>query len=114
MKRQGLAFIAGLIGMVAVMLIDYRKLMVDNPDVQYRFSVLDDRCTYRITGTRGDAAYVKDPKARYVIAICARRIRDKSASVDNEALRTGAELSRMVYEKFRAAPRPQAPSVPAP
>lgn len=63
---------------------------------------------------RNDAAYVKGPKARYVIAICARRIRDKSASVDNEALRTGAELSRMVYERFRAAPRRQAPSVPAP
>jgi hypothetical protein len=36
----------------------YRKLMVDNPDVRYRFSVLDDRQTYRLTGTRGDAAYV--------------------------------------------------------
>jgi hypothetical protein len=36
----------------------YRKLMVDNPDVRYRFSVLDDRHTYRLTGTRGEAAYV--------------------------------------------------------
>ena len=36
----------------------YRKLMVDNPDVRYRFSVLDDGHTYRLTGTRGDAAYV--------------------------------------------------------
>ncbi len=50
---------------------------------------------------RNDAAYVKSPKARYVLAICARRIRDKSASVDNEALRTGAELSRIVYEHFQ-------------
>ena len=49
---------------------------------------------------RNDAAYVKSPRARYVIAICARRIRDKSAGVDNEALRTGAELSRMVYDAF--------------
>ncbi|MEX0880845.1 MAG: serine hydrolase [Thermoanaerobaculia bacterium] len=49
---------------------------------------------------RNDAAYVKSPKARYVLAICARRIRDKSSSVDNEALRTGAELSRMVYDHF--------------
>ena len=49
---------------------------------------------------RNDAAYVKGPKARYVIAICARRIQDKSAGVDNEALRTGAELSRMVYDDF--------------
>ena len=37
---------------------EYRKLLVDNPDVRYRFSVLDDSQTYRITGTRGDAAYV--------------------------------------------------------
>ncbi len=49
---------------------------------------------------RNDAAYVKGPKSRYVIAICARRIRDKSASVDNEALKLGAELSRMVYDHF--------------
>jgi beta-lactamase class A len=50
---------------------------------------------------RCDAAYVKSPKARYVIAICARRIRDQSPGVDNEALRTGAELSRIVYEHFQ-------------
>lgn len=37
---------------------EYRKLMVDNPDVQYRFSVLNDDRTYRLHGTRGDAAYV--------------------------------------------------------
>ena len=37
---------------------EYRKVMVDNPDVQYRFSVLDDQHTYRLTGRRGDAAYV--------------------------------------------------------
>ena len=49
---------------------------------------------------RNDAAYVKGPKARYVLAICARRIRDKSAGVDNEALKTGAELSRLVYDAF--------------
>ena len=52
---------------------------------------------------RNDAAYVKSPKARYVIAICTRRINDKSTSVDNEALRIGAELSRMVYDHFNAA-----------
>ncbi len=55
---------------------------------------------------RNDAAYVKGPKARYVIAICARRIRDKSVSVDNEALRLGAEISRMVYDRFEVGPRP--------
>ena len=36
---------------------------------------------------RNDAAYVKTPKMRYVIAICARRIQDKSSGVDNETLR---------------------------
>jgi beta-lactamase class A len=54
---------------------------------------------------RSDAAYVEAPGARYVIAICARRIRDKSPSVDNAALRAGAELSRLVYDHFTAAQR---------
>jgi beta-lactamase class A len=54
---------------------------------------------------RCDAAYVKTPKARYVIAICARRIKDKSAGADNEALRLGAELSRIVYDAFSASAR---------
>ncbi len=62
---------------------------------------------------RNDAAFVKTKKTRYVIAICARRIRDKSAGVDNEALRTGAALSKMVYERFQRAPRP-AQAAPAP
>ena len=35
-----------------------RKLLVDNPDVRYLFSVLDETRTYRLTGTRGEAAYV--------------------------------------------------------
>ena len=46
------------------------------------------------------------PKARYVIAICARRIQDKRASVDNETLVTGAELSRMVYDDFNPPRNP--------
>jgi hypothetical protein len=54
---------------------------------------------------RNDAAYVKSPGARYVIAICARRIRDKRASVDNEALVTGATLSRMVYDVLNPPPK---------
>jgi beta-lactamase class A len=52
---------------------------------------------------RTDAAYVKSPKARYVIAICARRVRDKSPTVDNRALVTGARISRMVYDHFHAS-----------
>lgn len=51
---------------------------------------------------RNDAAYVKGPKARFVIAICARRIRDKSAGADNATFRLGAELARMVYDHFQA------------
>ncbi len=63
----------------------------------------------KLTGARGfkgdvrtDAAYVKSPKARYVIAICARQIQDKSPGVDNQALVTGAKMSRMVYDYFNA------------
>jgi len=49
---------------------------------------------------RSDAAYVESPRARYVIAICARRVRDKSPGVDNAALVTGARLSRIVHDAF--------------
>ena len=52
---------------------------------------------------RSDAAYVETPKARWVIAICARRIKDKSPGVDNQALVTGARLSRMAYDYFSSA-----------
>ncbi|HEY1249544.1 MAG TPA: serine hydrolase [Thermoanaerobaculia bacterium] len=51
---------------------------------------------------RNDAAYVKAPKARYVLAICARRIKDKSPGVDSEALRVGGELSGLIYAHFGA------------
>lgn len=61
---------------------------------------------------RNDAAYVKGPKARYVLAICARRIQDKRASADNETFTTGAALSRMVYDAFSAPARPS-PGAPA-
>jgi hypothetical protein len=37
---------------------EYRKLLVDNPDVRYAFCALDENCTYRLTGTRGEAAYI--------------------------------------------------------
>ena len=50
---------------------------------------------------RGDVAFVKGPRGRYVLAILARRISDKQPGVDNEALRTGAELSRLVYDAFQ-------------
>jgi hypothetical protein len=37
---------------------EYRKLLVDNPDVRYGFCTLDDSRCYRLKGRRGDAAYV--------------------------------------------------------
>jgi hypothetical protein len=37
---------------------EYRKLLVDNPDTRYAFSAIDDTRTYRLLGTRGQAAYV--------------------------------------------------------
>jgi len=53
---------------------------------------------------RNDAAYVKGPRGRYVIAILARRGKDKSPGVDSEALVTGGRISRLVYDAW-AAPR---------
>ncbi len=37
---------------------EYRKLLVDNPDVRYAFCALDETMSYRLTGTRGEAAYI--------------------------------------------------------
>jgi hypothetical protein len=37
---------------------EYRKLLVDNPDVHYLFCVLDDTRTYRLVGYRGECAYL--------------------------------------------------------
>jgi hypothetical protein len=51
---------------------------------------------------RTDAAYVKGPHARYVIAICAREVRDKRPGADNQALVTGASISRMIYDAWSA------------
>ena len=53
---------------------------------------------------RNDAAYVKTSRARYVLAICARRIADKNPGVDNEALRAGGAISRMIYDPFTGGP----------
>jgi beta-lactamase class A len=47
-----------------------------------------------------DAAYVKGPSARYVIAILTRRVHDKRPGPDNDALVTGAAISRMIYDAF--------------
>jgi hypothetical protein len=37
---------------------EYRKLLVDNPDVHYLFCVLDDSRSYRLVGWRGECAYM--------------------------------------------------------
>lgn len=53
---------------------------------------------------RGDVAFVRGPRGRYVLAILARRIADKDPGVDNEALRAGADLSRIVWDAFQGTP----------
>jgi hypothetical protein len=50
---------------------------------------------------RADAAIVEGAGLRYVIAIHARQVEDTRWSADNEALTTGAAVSRLVYERFR-------------
>jgi hypothetical protein len=37
---------------------EYKKLLVDNPDVHYLFCVLDDSRSYRLVGRRGECAYL--------------------------------------------------------
>ena len=37
---------------------EYKKLLVDNPDVHYTFCVLDDSRSYRLSGYRGECAYL--------------------------------------------------------
>lgn len=49
---------------------------------------------------RADAAIVTGPGFSYVIAIYARQVEDTRSGIDNEALTTGARISRMVYDYF--------------
>ena len=49
---------------------------------------------------RTDAGIVTTPKGRYAVAIFARRALDLRWTVDNEALVTGAEVSRLVFDHF--------------
>jgi beta-lactamase class A len=49
---------------------------------------------------RNDVGVVSTPAGRYVIAIFTRGVKDTRWTVDNEALLTGAEISRMVYDHF--------------
>ena len=45
-------------------------------------------------------AIVTTAKGRYVVAIFARRVKDMRWTVDNDALVTGAWVSRAVYDHF--------------
>ena len=49
---------------------------------------------------RADAAIVTGPGFSYVIAIYARQVEDTSWGIDNDALTTGARISKLVYEHF--------------
>jgi beta-lactamase class A len=49
---------------------------------------------------RADAAIVTGPELSYVIAIYARQIEDTRWGVENEALTTGARISRMIFDAF--------------
>jgi beta-lactamase class A len=49
---------------------------------------------------RGDVALVEGPGVRYLLAVLTRQGEDTRASVDNEALTTGAAVARLVHEAF--------------
>jgi beta-lactamase class A len=49
---------------------------------------------------RADAAIVTGPDLTYVIAIYARQVEDTRWGVDNDALTTGARVSRLIYDHF--------------
>lgn len=49
---------------------------------------------------RADAAIVTGRNVKYVIAIYARDVQDTRWTVDNDALTTGARISKMVFDRF--------------
>jgi hypothetical protein len=49
---------------------------------------------------RADAAVVTGPGFGYAIAIFARQVEDTRWGVENEAVTTGARLSRIVYDAY--------------
>ncbi len=87
-----------------------------NYDMIPRLLPLDDKVTYAgksgqddekladAAGVKGavrvDSGIVTTPGGRYVIAIFARRVKDMRWTVDNDALVTGAEVSKMVFDHF--------------
>ena len=49
---------------------------------------------------RADAAIVTTPDFGYAIAIFARQVEDTRWGIENEAVTTGARLSRLVYDSY--------------
>lgn len=90
-----------------------------NYDMIPRLLPLDDKVTYAgksgqddekladAAGVKGavrvDSGIVTTPGGRYVIAIFARRVKDMRWTVDNDALVTGAEVSKMAFDHFTKA-----------
>ena len=56
---------------------------------------------------RADAAVVLGNGVRYSIAIYARHVEDARGGVDNDALATGARVSRLIYDHFTTSTRPR-------
>ena len=51
---------------------------------------------------RADAAIVTGQDFRYVVAIYARQIEDTRWGIENDAVTTGARVSRLLYDHFAA------------
>ena len=49
---------------------------------------------------RGDVAIVSGPGIRYVVAILTRGVEDTRWGIENDAITTGAKLSRIIYDYF--------------
>jgi beta-lactamase class A len=81
-----------------------RLLPIDEKVTYSGKSGQDDEKLADASGVKGairvDSGIVTTPGGRYVIAIFARRAKDTRWTVDNDALVTGAEVSRMVFEHF--------------
>jgi hypothetical protein len=51
---------------------------------------------------RADAGIVTGPGFGYALAICARQIEDTRWGVENDAVTTGARISRLLFDHFSA------------
>lgn len=52
---------------------------------------------------RADAAIVTAPGLRYAIAIYARQVEDPRSGIENDAVTTGARVSRIIFDHFSTA-----------